>query len=100
MGTACDFDGAQDTMLFLLQKADGLKVATQAKDGTTVLHRVAAASVRTLEPRERRLEEEVWDSLPPPHTHTSLPPFLDKLAACADDLSCSRGMAFAPRHVA
>ena len=57
-------------MLFLLQKAYGLKVATQAKDGTTVLHRVAAASVRTLEPREGRLEEEVGDSPPPQNTHT------------------------------
>jgi hypothetical protein len=34
-------------------------VTSQAKDGTTALHRVAAASVRALEPREAQPEEEV-----------------------------------------
>ena len=49
----------QDTVLFLLQKTEGLSVLTQANDGTTVLHRVAAASVRALQPSQGQPEEEL-----------------------------------------
>ncbi len=49
----------QDTVLCLLQQGEGLTVTAQAKDSTTALHRVAAASVRALEPSKVHPEEEV-----------------------------------------
>ena len=45
-------------VLFLLQKAK-IAVTTRAMDGTTVLHRVAAASVRALEQTGEQAEEKV-----------------------------------------
>lgn len=50
---------AQDTVLFLLEKTEGLSVSAQASDGTTVLHRVAASAVRALEPSAEEAEPAV-----------------------------------------